>query len=188
MNITSECDTSFSGRMKMLKEAANISAEEFARRVGVSGRMMGKYLAGAEPGLERAKKIAEAMGVRIEWLVDGQGPMYPQKETGGEAEDRRLVGERLSACVAGRKLSPDVEEIVEAFIEVMNSDEPGIKYALIQNTLEFRNAVRNKKEIAEMRRDLDVIKRRLLNSLETDFKNQGQTGVIKDREGGRNQS
>ncbi len=62
-------------RIKMLVETVG-SAEELARRVGVSGRMIGKYIAGSEPGRDIVEKLVEASGVRMEWLVSGEEPMY----------------------------------------------------------------------------------------------------------------
>jgi DICT domain-containing protein len=63
--------------------------------------------------------------------------------------------------------------VYEAFIEVMTSDHDGVRLALTQNTYMFQEAVRNKKEVAELKADIEIIKKRLLSTQETDFKTQG---------------
>lgn len=51
--------------------------------------LLRKYLAGAEPGLEKVKLIADAADVRLEWLATGEEPM----KRGGSAtiEDPRFA-------------------------------------------------------------------------------------------------
>lgn len=45
-----------------------------ARETGISTSMVGEYVRGAVPAADRVLKIARALGVSLEWLIDGSGP------------------------------------------------------------------------------------------------------------------
>jgi len=68
-------------------------------------------------------------------------------------------------------------------MEVMTSEEPGTILALTQNTYEFRDKIRLQKELANMKEDMDAIKRRLFDEpRETDLKTAGSQGVSRQPE------
>lgn len=48
----------------------------FAKRCGIPGSTMRKYLRGAKPGSEKLVKIADNLGVNVEWLATGKGTKY----------------------------------------------------------------------------------------------------------------
>ena len=75
--------------------------------------------------------------------------------------------------------------MLDAFLEVMTSNEEGTKLALTQNVHEFREKIRDRLEISEMKADMEIIKKRLFNPRETDFKIQGVKGET-HRGGGDN--
>lgn len=50
------------------------SANAFAKKVGIGGSLLRKYLAGGNPGLDKVLQIAQRAGVSLEWLAKGEGP------------------------------------------------------------------------------------------------------------------
>lgn len=50
------------------------SANAFAKKVGIGGSLLRKYLAGGNPGLDKVLQIAQRSGVSLEWLATGEGP------------------------------------------------------------------------------------------------------------------
>ena len=158
---------------------------------GLSGRIVGKYLAGqSDPSRERLIALAKAANVSVLWLATGEGPMYPQPPGKDESEASFKVNEQPGAYRVPRgAVSPiivvDKRAAIKAVNEVMDSDHEGVKLALMQNALMFQEMVRNAREIDEIKRDMDAIKRRLLEPREDDFK----LGVKreKDRAGGNSE-
>jgi hypothetical protein len=93
---------------------------------------------------------------------------------------------------AGRmpEVSAEMKPVIDAVIEVMLSDDEGVKLALSQNAFTFQQSVRWKREVDELRNDMEIIKKRLLDPREADFKTQGTPGedqhLGKHRVGGKN--
>ena len=84
---------------------------------------------------------------------------------------------------------PELQTILEAFLEVITSDNEGMKLALTQNTLMFQQAVRDGQKVARLESDIEDIKK-VLRTRETDFKTQGAPGASehpgeKHRAGGK---
>lgn len=65
---------SFETRMQILIDLMG-SQEKLGEPAGISGVMIGKYAAGAEPGRDKLVAIANAAGVSVAWLAAGEGPM-----------------------------------------------------------------------------------------------------------------
>lgn len=63
----------FSDRLR--KAIGEESANSFARRAGLGESLVRKYLAGSAPGIDKVAAIAAAANVRLEWLINGAGPM-----------------------------------------------------------------------------------------------------------------
>ena len=60
----------FSKRILMLRKQKGWSQPELARRVGTSGPIIGRYERGEmTPSIEVAKKLADAFGVTLDYLV-----------------------------------------------------------------------------------------------------------------------
>lgn len=84
---------------------------------------------------------------------------------------------------------PELQTILEAFLEVITSDNEGMKLALTQNTLMFQQAVRDGQKVAKLESDIEDIKK-VLRTRETDFKTQEAPGASehpgeKHRAGGK---
>jgi len=136
----------------------------WAADVGISkGAFDRIWNKGTVPSAELLVRIHNATGVSIDWLLTGQGP--------------RSALEVLFEPASGR-VSEKIQPVFEAFMEVMTSEEPGTILALTQNTYEFRDKIRLQKELANMKEDMDAIKRRLFDEpRETDLKTAGSQGV-----------
>lgn len=84
----------------------------------------------------------------------------------------------------------NLRAIIDAVIEVMTSEDEDTKLALLQNAFTFQKTVRNGKEIAELKADMEIIKKRLLGAADTDFKTLEAPGASehpgeKHRAGGK---
>lgn len=68
---------SLSQRIRRAVELAG-GGDEVARRAGIPRRTLGNYLAARnEPKASVIAQLSMATGVKIEWLVTGEGPMQP---------------------------------------------------------------------------------------------------------------
>lgn len=60
----------FAQRLMMIRKQKKLSQADLAQRVGIHGNMLGRYERGeARPFVEMAAKIAEALGVSLDYLV-----------------------------------------------------------------------------------------------------------------------
>ncbi len=114
------------------------------------------------------------LGFNINWILTGEGHIY--KETPQiEPENAGVVRDR--AVESTYSVVPaEIQPIFEAFMEVMTSNDRDTKLALTQNVFTFQRTVRNGEEISALKQDMDVIKKRLLEPMETDFKTQKRSG------------
>jgi transcriptional regulator with XRE-family HTH domain len=63
-------------RLRAAREQRSLKQSELADMVGMRPHSLWRYEAGrAAPGTPRLLKLARALGVRLEWLVSGEGPM-----------------------------------------------------------------------------------------------------------------
>lgn len=66
-----------SDRIKSLIQILNIKQSDLCRITGISTNGMSQYITGKRvPDTLSIYKIAKALGVRIEWLLDGTEPVY----------------------------------------------------------------------------------------------------------------
>lgn len=73
-------DAGFGERLRLACETVGIPATQaaLARLFGVSTTIVWHYLNGEKlPSMAKAIEIAEKLGVCVEWLLTGRGPMYP---------------------------------------------------------------------------------------------------------------
>lgn len=85
------------------------SANAFAKKVGIGGSLLRKYLAGGNPGLDKALQIAQRAGVSLEWLATGEGPRdsssFPRHSAGGLGQKGESMLQVLDAeSLAGRSM------------------------------------------------------------------------------------
>lgn len=103
-----------------------MSRKELAERAGVSERTLYKAL--SDPGSVRRgsyAKIADAMSVRVDWLLTGEG------QPGGLAYEVRPVGPRLSVRERspGRDAGPamTIQEAVRVIAEQLGRSEDEVR-------------------------------------------------------------
>lgn len=77
-------------RIRQARDARGLSQSAVATACGHDSQQQSKYENGwVEPKAEKLLQIANTLGVRIEWLISGEGPMQRDDEpaatgTGGE--------------------------------------------------------------------------------------------------------
>lgn len=167
-------DSAFGQRMQQLKEIAG-SAKRLSEMSGLSYTAIRQYLDGvADPSRSSLAALAKCTGISIQWLATGEGPMTSV--------------ESLNELRFAPVVSPEIRPVIDAVIEVMLSNDEGTKLALSQNAFTFQQSVRRRKEIDELRNDIEIIKKRLLDPQQTDFKTMGPEGgeqhLDKHRAGG----
>ncbi len=71
----SEIQAVFAKRLHDLRRAKGWSQPEVGKLIGTSGAIIGRYERGEmTPSIEVAKKLAEAFGVTVDYLVSQEGP------------------------------------------------------------------------------------------------------------------
>ena len=102
----------------LLRKEKNWSQTDLATKSGVSREMIGKYERGeAVPSIEAAKKIADAFGVSLDYLVgEGINSKFDKKTVKRlqdieklEANDKEHVFAMLDAFLANNKLQAILE-------------------------------------------------------------------------------
>lgn len=98
----------FAARLRVL--IGDRTREACARRWGLRGSLVQKYLDGAEPGITKAAAIAEAEGVSLDWLIRGRAEpaaapralarTLGEDPAGATVEPGRLVKRPIAAADA----------------------------------------------------------------------------------------
>jgi transcriptional regulator with XRE-family HTH domain len=93
LNATSQQDSSdaFAARLRAALKRVDRSAAWLASEVDLSPATVGKYLRGSQPTIIPAVKLAAALGVRLDWLLAGQGEMLGPED----APASRAAGHHL---------------------------------------------------------------------------------------------
>ena len=80
--------SSIGDRVRIARKAAGLTQSELANRVGVQTQTVSQYETGVIKDilLSTAAKIADATGVRVRWLADGEEPMRDPDQDGSEEE------------------------------------------------------------------------------------------------------
>ncbi len=158
-----------------------------AALIKVSYKGWQRYEAGDNiPGGNVLQSLAK-LGFNTNWILTGKGEMYITESeftyninTVNTDNIVSEVQEPYSMPV------PGLQPVYDAFTEVMSSNDEDTKLALTQNVFTFQKTVRFGKEIAEIKRDMDAIKRRLFTDpREDDFKTLESPGE-KIKAGGGN--
>lgn len=100
---------SFGDNLHKELEFQDIQIKELSQKTGISKNTLDKYLSGAksQPNVENAIKIAQALGVTVEYLVLG--------ETTSKTEQKDPIQNSLS------RLSPREREIVSELVKIILS-------------------------------------------------------------------
>jgi transcriptional regulator with XRE-family HTH domain len=143
-------DGGFRVRMSMLESLVG-NWSELARKAGLSRRVLDKYRNGeSDPSRARLVALAQAAGVRVEWLATGEGAMLKGDPLAGALATPMGIDRELLALVhkgvvevylaenAGNgldSLAGEVARIYEELIVAFDSSEErrsGLKLALHQ--------------------------------------------------------
>jgi len=170
-------------RLKQIREELRKTQKEMAALVGGHESTWQKYERGDSlPGSEVLQSLAN-LGFNINWILTGEGEMYIKTILVQRPIFPEMTPEE---SVFTAVIPVDIEPILNAAIEVLKSNERGTVLALTQNVYEFRDKVRDRRVIAELKNDMDTIKRRLFNDVrEADFKTAESQGE-KKKAGGVN--
>lgn len=117
---------SIGDRIKLAREAADISKSELARRIGVhpSACIQWESPEGTHPKVEHLSAVAVALNVGFEWLATGRGEMHPESGVRDERPNYGYVEPRAHSDEARllalfRKLSTrkksSVLDLLETF-------------------------------------------------------------------------
>ncbi len=114
-------DAGFGERLRLACEAAGVPATQAAlsRLFGVSTTIVWHYLNGEKlPSMAKAILIATKLGVCVEWLLTGRGPMHPPPSPGDVLDISRLP--------------PTTKNHLKALVDALSpptSQEQGVKSA-----------------------------------------------------------
>lgn len=87
-------------RLRECREEARLSQTELARRAGVSQSTVANIESGRNQGSKHIVPIAEALGVRVEWLNSGKAPKGRDAKIEATPEDRyRIPAEKGNVSV-----------------------------------------------------------------------------------------
>ena len=102
---------SFGDNLHKELEFQDIQIKELSQKTGISKNTLDKYLSGAksQPNVENAVKIAQALGVTVEYLVLGENFVPPVAKS--------------SIQNSFNKLNPRDREIVSDLIKILISKE-----------------------------------------------------------------
>lgn len=90
---TSPVDT-LASRLKTAREQSGLSQTELAKKAQLSQSTVGNIEAGIRAGAQSLAALAIALGVRYQWLRDGELPMKAQAEAASAWPFQRLTPER----------------------------------------------------------------------------------------------
>ncbi len=113
MDLMLKNDMSFAGRLKIIRTQKGFSQSELGKRVGIHYTQVGRYEnKGAQPTAEVLAKLAEALEVSADYLMNGTTD--EQAET--TISDKELLRQfkRLERLSEEQKYI--VKELIDAFI------------------------------------------------------------------------
>lgn len=119
--------TAYGERVYLARKHAKLSQPELARRVGLSQ----STLSGLETkgqGSAKSSNIAEVCGVRVQWLVDGKGPMLDTSEIPGQA--RQVASEKVAHYLVGTPSGADYRTIALSLASAL--EESGTELSVKQ--------------------------------------------------------
>jgi transcriptional regulator with XRE-family HTH domain len=107
-----------------MNESGYTDKKELGALLGLTAQAIRKwYEAEAIPSAEHAPRLAEVLGVRRAWLLDGELPMRPlnmaEKGSGYAAEDSSLSPEEFRLVVNFRSLPHEVRAAFAQLLETM---------------------------------------------------------------------
>ena len=111
-------------RIQQVRKAANLSQRELGRKLGISGSMIAQYENNLRnPKWETLQRMADVLGVNVDWLRSGTGPEQQSQEKCQSASSSKR-SEEIFRLLSFLELPPDKEIVFQ------NS------YAMMQNCIE----------------------------------------------------
>jgi transcriptional regulator with XRE-family HTH domain len=127
--VTGNVRKEFSERLKQAMEEAGYSdKKELGVLLNLTAQAVRKWCeAESIPSAEHAPRLAEVLGVRRAWLLDGELPMRPlsmaEKDSRYAAGDLSLSAEEFRVVANLRSLPHDLRAVVTQMLEVMKLDQ-----------------------------------------------------------------
>lgn len=81
----------FGSRLKETIKEGGLTQKSLAERVGLSVTAMNNYAAGRIPDAKLMYKICSILGIRIEWMLTGQGAKRKEDEFNLSNDERELL-------------------------------------------------------------------------------------------------
>lgn len=129
----------------MINELADGKLTKFAEKAGIPASTFHGYLKGRAPHPDHLVRILEHYKVSINWLLTGNGPIYiygEGKETAPEPD-------------------PEIADLIEGARRVLKSGNAVAFDALERNIRYFDFAIQQEKDMAEQKRKLSEMEKRL---------------------------
>lgn len=143
---SSSGEPTFGERLYSAMEQAGLNNRDVASEVGVSDKTIGRYLNRSEPpSLDRkktektVKALAELLGVRLNWLLSGEGPV--RRDTTDEDSSLR----EQSSQVPNSLHEVPVVEVVTGADQKLHLDPVEIGFFASKGYLQRRYGVRSEK-------------------------------------------
>lgn len=104
-------------KLHMLMKARNLNGQKLARLSRVSDSEISRILQGkSRPGLDNALRLAQAVGVSLDYLADDRVEVEPAAaEDAPSAEDHKL----LSAC---KRIGPEEVQRILEIVRILGYD------------------------------------------------------------------
>jgi transcriptional regulator with XRE-family HTH domain len=119
----------FAERLKQaMDEAGYADKKELGALLNLTAQAIRKWCeAESIPTAEHAPRLAEVLGVRRAWLLDGELPMRPlsmaERTTGYASEDLSLSPEEFRLVANYRGLPLDLRGVLVQLLEAMKLDQ-----------------------------------------------------------------
>lgn len=141
--------TIFASRLKEARKKKKIELQALREKVNISQSAMSHYSTGTTvPTLEVAAKLAEALGVSLDWLCGLSEESETQKNTCGYVARLMLKAEK--ALVAGSSGCLQTEEYNDGTEEVLLRTENKELLNFFSKRIKFEEMARENSEAGEM--------------------------------------
>ncbi len=117
---------SLADRVKQRITDLGLSAREVSMRVTGKPEFLRPVLNGAQPRADNLEKLADVLGVSLEWLVSGRGELTPAQSQA----PARITVPLISWVSAGKMSFPDITDEIIGYVQEGELDPEGDWIAL----------------------------------------------------------
>lgn len=140
----------FGDRIKAIRNSLGLAQNAFAERINSSPGFISEIENGLKmPGTDMLASLKQILRVNINWFITGIGDMF---ET-SYAPEVEGVAEHAGTY------EPDINDLLKATADILRSDNETIKSALKSNIIAFHYTVKCDKELENLKRDVDAMKK-----------------------------